>query len=64
MSPTLTIASLTIKEAVRRRLLLAFVAITVVIVGLSAWGFDRLSHTNSLTSGEANLAVPDALSLP
>ncbi len=63
MSPTLTIAALTIKEAVRRRLLLAFVTITVVIVGLSAWGFDRLSHAHSLTSGESNLAVPDALIL-
>jgi ABC-type transport system involved in multi-copper enzyme maturation permease subunit len=63
MSPTLTIAGLTIKEAVRRRLLLAFVAITVVIVALSAWGFDRLSHSHSLTSGESNLAVPDALIL-
>lgn len=63
MNPTLTIAALTIKEAVRRRLLLAFVAISVVIVGLSAWGFDRLSHTNSLTSGETNLAVPQALIL-
>lgn len=63
MNPTLTIAALTIKEAVRRRLLLAFVAITAVIVGLSAWGFDRLSHTNSITSGESNLAVPQALIL-
>jgi len=63
MNATLTIAALTIKEAVRRRLLLAFVAITAVIVGLSAWGFDRLSHTNSLTSGESNLAVPQALIL-
>ena len=63
MNPTLTIAALTIKEAVRRRLLLAFVAISVVIVGLSAWGFDRLSHTRTLTSGETNLAVPEALIL-
>lgn len=63
MNPTLTIAALTIREAIRRRLLLAFVAITVVIVGLSAWGFDRLSHSGSLTSGETNLAVPDALIL-
>ena len=58
MNPTLTIAALTIREAVRRRLLLAFVAITVVIVGLSAWGFDRLSHTRSLTSGETNSPFP------
>ena len=63
MNAALTIASLTIKEAVRRRLLHAFVAISVVIVGLSAWGFDRLSHTRSLTSGETNLAVPQALIL-
>ena len=63
MKATLTIAALTIKEAVRRRLLLAFVAITVIMVGLSAWGFDRLSHTHSLTSGESNLAVPQALIL-
>jgi ABC-2 type transport system permease protein len=63
MNPVLTITALTIKEAVRRRLLIALVAITVVIVGLSAWGFDRLSHTHSLTSGESNLAVPDALIL-
>jgi ABC-type transport system involved in multi-copper enzyme maturation permease subunit len=63
MRPTLTIAALTIKEAVRRRLLVAFVTITVVIVALSAWGFDRLSHTHSLTSGESQLAVPQALIL-
>ena len=63
MNPTWTIAALTIKEAVRRRLLLAFVAITIIIVGLSAWGFDRLSHTHSITSGESRLAVPDALIL-
>ncbi len=63
MNPTLTIAALTITEAVRRRLLLAFVAISVVIVGLSAWGFDRLSNSHSLTSGESNLAVPEALIL-
>jgi len=63
MSAISTIAGVTIKEAVRRRLLLAFVAITVVIVGLSAWGFDRLSHTHSITSGENRLALPDALIL-
>ena len=63
MNSVLTIAALTIRESVRRRLLLAFVAISVVIVGLSAWGFDRLSSAHSLTSGETNLAVPDALIL-
>jgi len=63
MNLTLAIAGLTVKEAVRRRLLLAFVAITVAIVGLSAWGFDRLTHSSSITSGERTLAVPDALIL-
>jgi ABC-type transport system involved in multi-copper enzyme maturation permease subunit len=63
MNATLTIAALTIREAVRRRLLYAFMAITVIIVGLSAWGFDRLSHSQSITSGESHLAVPDALIL-
>src|SRR5215469_2583261 len=63
MSLTLAIAGLTVKEAVRRRLVLAFVAISAVIVGLSAWGFDRLTRANNLTSGETHLAVPDALIL-
>jgi ABC-type transport system involved in multi-copper enzyme maturation permease subunit len=63
VNPTLTIAALTIREAVRRRLLVAFVTISAVIVGLSAWGFDRLSHSGSLTSGETNVAVPQALIL-
>ena len=63
MSLTLAIAALTVKEAVRRRLVLAFVAISVVIVGLSAWGFDRLTRANNLTSGETHIALPDALIL-
>ena len=63
MNAALIIAALTIKEAVRRRLLLAFVTISVVIVGVSAWGFDRLDHTGRLTSGENHIAVPQALIL-
>jgi ABC-type transport system involved in multi-copper enzyme maturation permease subunit len=63
MRETLAIAGLTIREAVRRRLLVAFVAITVTIVGLSAWGFQRLSHSHSITSGEQQVAVPQALIL-
>jgi ABC-type transport system involved in multi-copper enzyme maturation permease subunit len=60
---TLAIAGLTVKEALRRRLLLAFAAITAAIVGLSAWGFYKLAHSASITSGERSLAVPDALIL-
>jgi ABC-type transport system involved in multi-copper enzyme maturation permease subunit len=63
MTATFVLAGLTIKEAMRRRLLVAFVAITVVVVGLSAWGFNRLAHTSNITSGEQRLAVPQALIL-
>lgn len=61
MSATLTIAALTVREAIRRRLVGAFALITAGLVGLSAWGFDRLSHSGSLTSGEQRLSEPQAL---
>ena len=38
----LVIARLVLREAVRRRLLLAVVLLTVVTVGLTAWGFSRI----------------------
>jgi len=63
VSPVLVIARLTLREAVRRRLVAAFAAITVFLVALSAWGFDRLSHAHSLTSGEVDAALPQALIL-
>jgi len=56
--PALTIAALTITEALRRRLVLAFAAITVAVVGLSGWGFYLLSHRSGITSGEATLVLP------
>jgi ABC-type transport system involved in multi-copper enzyme maturation permease subunit len=61
--PTLTIARLTVREAVRRRLLAALAATTVALTALSAWGFHRLSHTPTITSGEVRAAVPQALIL-
>ncbi|HEY5361469.1 MAG TPA: ABC transporter permease [Streptosporangiaceae bacterium] len=63
MSATLTIASLTVREAVRRKLVTAFTVITVALVSLSAWGFYRLSHNPRMTSGEIQLALPTALIL-
>jgi ABC-type transport system involved in multi-copper enzyme maturation permease subunit len=63
MSPTATIAALTFREAVRRKLVAAFLAITVALVGLSAWGFDRLSHSPSLSSAEVAASLPQALIL-
>src|SRR5437588_7588036 len=38
----LAIAKLTIWEASRRRLLLAVVVLTVIIIGTSLWGFNRI----------------------
>jgi ABC-type transport system involved in multi-copper enzyme maturation permease subunit len=37
------IARLTVKEASRRRLLLALVVLTLIVVGFSAWGFNKIT---------------------
>jgi ABC-type transport system involved in multi-copper enzyme maturation permease subunit len=63
VSAILTIASLTVREAVRRRLVAAFAVITVALVSLSAWGFYRLSHNPRMTSGEIQLGLAEALIL-
>ena len=59
----LTIAALTLREATRRRVLMA---LTVVLLGLSAWGFSRVaaeSGGSTLTSGEARLTASIVLNL-
>ncbi|HEV2034847.1 MAG TPA: ABC transporter permease [Candidatus Dormibacteraeota bacterium] len=43
MPPVLVIARLTVQEASRRRLLLALVILTLVVVGFSAWGFHKIT---------------------
>jgi ABC-type transport system involved in multi-copper enzyme maturation permease subunit len=48
VSPALVIARLTIHEASRRRLLLALLILTLIVVGFSAWGFNKI--TSSLSS--------------
>ena len=61
-----TIAALTIREAVRRRVLLALVGLTVVLLALSGWGFSRLAAeagAATLTSGEARLTASILLNL-
>jgi len=63
VNPALVIASLTIREAVRRKLVFALVAITAGLVGLSAWGFDRLSHNDRMTSGEIQIGLATAFIL-
>jgi len=41
--PIVVIARLTIQEAARRRLLLALIVLTLVVVGFSAWGFHKIT---------------------
>ena len=62
----LVIAGLTLREAARRRVLLALGALTVVLLALSGWGFSRLaaeSGGSPLTSGEARLTASIVLNL-
>ena len=61
----LTIAALTLREATRRRVLLALTVLTLVLVALSAWGFSRLAAEagGTLTSGEARLTASILLNL-
>jgi ABC-type transport system involved in multi-copper enzyme maturation permease subunit len=63
MNATFVTARLTVREAVRRWIVAACAAIAVCLVGLSAWGFDRLSHSHTITSGEVGVAVPQSLIL-
>ncbi len=43
LPPILVIARLTVQEASRRRLLLALVILTLIVVGFSAWGFYKIT---------------------
>ncbi len=57
---TLTIARLTILEATRRRLVLALALLTVIVIGLTGWGFQRLTH---LTSASGQAIPPEEIRL-
>jgi ABC-type transport system involved in multi-copper enzyme maturation permease subunit len=61
----LTVAALTLREASRRRVLLALGVLTVVLLALSAWGFSRLAADSggTLTSGQARLTASILLNL-
>ena len=65
MSTVLTVAGLTVREASRRRVLLALSALTLVLLALSGWGFSRLAAESggTLTSGEARLTASIVLNL-
>lgn len=62
----LTIAALTLREASRRRVLLALALLTVLLLAMSGWGFSRLvaeSGSGTLTTGEARLTASILLNL-
>ncbi len=55
--PILTIARLTILEASRRRLLVALGILTIVVIGLTSWGFSRLPSMKDVTPADVRLAA-------
>jgi ABC-type transport system involved in multi-copper enzyme maturation permease subunit len=62
----LTIAALTLREALRRRVVLALAVLTTVLLVLSGWGFSRVAAetgATTLTSGEARLTASIMLNL-
>lgn len=61
----LTIAALTLREATRRRVLLALFLLTALLLAVSGWGFSRFAAEagGSLTSGEARLTASIVLNL-
>ncbi|RBY78411.1 ABC transporter permease [Blastococcus sp. TF02-09] len=61
----LTVAGLTLREASRRRVLLALGLLTLVLLALSGWGFSRFAAESggTLTSGEARLTASILLNL-
>ena len=57
LATILIIARLTLREAVRRRVLWALVGLTVVIVVLTAWGFSRLAEATPITGPTQTLGI-------
>jgi len=61
------IAALTLREALRKRVVWALVGLTVLLLALSGWGFAELanaqSSTGQLTSGQERLAASQVLNL-
>jgi ABC-type transport system involved in multi-copper enzyme maturation permease subunit len=59
--PVLVIARLTIQEASRKRLLLALVILTLIVVGFSAWGFHKITTVNRANGTPLPLAEVDLI---
>jgi ABC-type transport system involved in multi-copper enzyme maturation permease subunit len=63
----LTVARLTLREAVRRKVVRALLVMTLVLLALSAWGFSKLvgleTDLGTMTTGEARLIASLLLNL-
>ena len=60
MAPVLVIARLTVQESSRRRLLLALLILTLVVVGFSAWGFNKIT---TVRNNAGDLLPPEQVAL-
>jgi ABC-2 type transport system permease protein len=58
--PVLVIARLTVQESSRRRLLLALLVLTLIVVGFSAWGFHKIT---TVTRSDGTPLPPDQVAL-
>jgi ABC-type transport system involved in multi-copper enzyme maturation permease subunit len=56
MPPVLVVARLTVQESSRRRLLLALLVLTLIVVGFSAWGFNKIT---TVTNSQGQTLPPD-----
>jgi ABC-type transport system involved in multi-copper enzyme maturation permease subunit len=60
MPPVLVIARLTIQESSRRKLLIALVVLTLIVVGFSGWGFYKIT---TVTRPDGTPLEPAAIAL-
>jgi ABC-2 type transport system permease protein len=60
MPPILVIARLTVQESSRRRLLLALLILTLLVVGFSAWGFNKIT---TVTNSAGQALPPDQVAV-
>ena len=60
MPPVIVIARLTVQETSRRRLILALVVLTLIVVGFSAWGFHKIT---TVTTGNGATLPPEQVAL-
>jgi ABC-type transport system involved in multi-copper enzyme maturation permease subunit len=58
--PVFVIARLTVQETSRRRLILALIILTLIVVGFSAWGFNKIT---TVTRGDGTVLPPDQVAL-